>query len=174
MHLIGQNLEGADGNGNAWRRAQNTVAIGDNVKVLVTGGAGFIGSHTCEQLLRAGHEVSILDDLNNFYSPAAKQANLEAIRRQGTYSFFQGDISDERRVNEVFAESRPDAVIHLAARAGVRPSLEQPLLYGQVNVRAHSLYWKPAGSRAYRNSSLPRPVPSTVSPTRCPFAKTIP
>jgi len=105
------------------------------VKILVTGGAGFIGSHVCERLLHEGHSVSILDDLNNFYSPAAKEANLEAIRRQGAYAFFFGDISDEARVREVFEASRPDAVIHLAARAGVRPSLEQPLLYGQVNVQ---------------------------------------
>lgn len=105
------------------------------MKILVTGGAGFIGSHVCERLLHDGHSVSILDDLNNFYSPAAKEANLEAIRRQGPYAFFYGDISDEARVEEVFEASRPDAVIHLAARAGVRPSLEQPLLYGQVNVQ---------------------------------------
>jgi UDP-glucuronate 4-epimerase len=105
------------------------------VKVLVTGGAGFIGSHVCERLLREGHSVSILDDLNNFYSRAAKEANLEAVRRQGPCDFFFGDISDEARVKEVFEQSRPDAIIHLAARAGVRPSLEQPLLYGQVNVQ---------------------------------------
>lgn len=105
------------------------------MNILVTGGAGFIGSHLSERLLREGHNVSILDDLNNFYPRAVKEANLEAVRRQGPVSFFYGDISDEARVKEVFEASRPDAVIHLAARAGVRPSLEQPLLYGQVNVQ---------------------------------------
>jgi UDP-glucuronate 4-epimerase len=78
--------------------------------------------------------VFVLDDLNSFYSPAAKQANLEAVRRSGAVEFYHGDISDEARVTEVFLECRPDAVVHLAARAGVRPSLEQPLLYSRVNV----------------------------------------
>jgi UDP-glucuronate 4-epimerase len=105
------------------------------MKVLVTGGAGFIGSHVCERLLHDGHSVVILDDLNDFYSPAEKQANLEAIRLAGSFTFFCGSVSDEASVSEVVKESRPDAVIHLAARAGVRPSLDQPLLYGQVNVQ---------------------------------------
>jgi UDP-glucuronate 4-epimerase len=105
------------------------------VNILVTGGAGFIGSHLCTRLIQAGHTVSILDDLNDYYSPAAKKENLEEIRQHGPYKFFLGDISDETRVREVFEESRPEAVIHLAARAGVRPSLEQPMLYGQVNVQ---------------------------------------
>lgn len=105
------------------------------MKVLVTGGAGFIGSHVCERLLHEGHGVSILDDLNDFYSPAEKEANLAAIRRQGPCTFFRGDVSDEADAGRVVEESRPDAVIHLAARTGVRPSLDQPLLYGQVNVQ---------------------------------------
>lgn len=105
------------------------------MNILVTGGAGFIGSHLSERLLCEGHNVSILDDLNNFYPRAVKEANLEAVRQQGPFAFYYGDISDEARVREVFEESRPDAVVHLAARAGVRPSLEQPLLYGQVNVQ---------------------------------------
>ena len=105
------------------------------MRILVTGGAGFIGSHLCERLLREGHSVCILDDLNNFYSPTAKLANLEAIGRQGAYDFYHGDISRYDRVEEVFEASRPETVIHLAARAGVRPSLDQPLLYGQVNVQ---------------------------------------
>ena len=105
------------------------------MRILVTGGAGFIGSHVCERLLQEGHSVNILDDLNNFYPPAAKEANLQAIAQEGAYAFYYGDISDEARVAEVFEESRPDAVIHLAARAGVRPSLDQPLLYGKVNVQ---------------------------------------
>jgi UDP-glucuronate 4-epimerase len=105
------------------------------MKVLVTGGAGFIGSHVCERLLREGHSVAILDDLNDFYSPAAKLFNLDAIGQSGPVEFYYGDISDEPRVMEVFQESRPQAVIHLAARAGVRPSLEQPVLYSRVNVQ---------------------------------------
>ncbi len=105
------------------------------MKVLVTGGAGFIGSHVCERLLRDGHEVAILDDLNDYYSPALKQTNLETIAQAGPVEFYRGDISDEARVAETFRTSKPEAIIHLAARAGVRPSLEQPLLYGRVNVQ---------------------------------------
>lgn len=105
------------------------------MNILVTGGAGFIGSHLSERLLREGHNVSILDDLNSFYPRSVKEANLAAVRRHGPFAFYYGDISDDARVREVFEASHPDAVVHLAARAGVRPSLEQPLLYGQVNVQ---------------------------------------
>ena len=105
------------------------------MKVLVTGGAGFIGSHVCERLLRDGHGVAVLDDLNDFYSPAAKQTNLDAIAQSGPVEFHYGDIVDEDFVAQTLRACRPDAVIHLAARAGVRPSLEQPLLYGRVNVQ---------------------------------------
>jgi UDP-glucuronate 4-epimerase len=105
------------------------------VRILVTGGAGFIGSHVCERLLREGHAVSILDDLNDFYSPEAKLANLETIRRSGALSFYRGDITDRAAVADAFEESRPEAVIHLAARVGVRPSLEEPIFYSYVNVQ---------------------------------------
>jgi UDP-glucuronate 4-epimerase len=105
------------------------------MRIVVTGGAGFIGSHTCERLLAEGHAVTILDDLNDFYSPADKIANVAAVRRKGPAAFHKGDINDESLVARVFQQARPDAVIHLAARAGVRPSLEQPLLYERTNVR---------------------------------------
>jgi UDP-glucuronate 4-epimerase len=105
------------------------------MRILVTGGAGFIGSHVCERLLREGHSVAVIDDLNDFYSPDAKLANLETVRQFGPVAFYRGGITDEGFVGKVFEESRPEAVIHLAARAGVRPSLEQPLLYGLVNVQ---------------------------------------
>ena len=105
------------------------------MQILVTGGAGFIGSHLCERLLSEGHTVSIIDDLNNFYSPNAKLANLQSIRCHGPITFYRGSITDEAHVAEAFQESRPEVVIHLAARAGVRPSLEEPLLYGHTNVQ---------------------------------------
>ena len=105
------------------------------MRILVTGGAGFIGSHVSERLLRDGHEVAIIDDLNHFYTPQLKVGNLTAIRKAGLLRFYEGDVRDEELVGRVFAENRPHAVIHLAARAGVRPSLEQALLYESVNVR---------------------------------------
>lgn len=105
------------------------------MRILVTGGAGFIGSHLSERLLRDGHQVAIVDELNDFYSPAVKRANLEAVRAAGPVSFYEADICDEARLGAIGNEHRPEAIIHLAARAGVRPSLEQPLLYEQTNVR---------------------------------------
>jgi len=102
---------------------------------LVTGGAGFIGSHVCERLLQAGHAVWALDDLNLFYSPTIKQRNLEEIKSLGRpFTFIHGDLTDITIVRDLLQKVRFDQVIHLAARAGVRPSLAEPELYQQVNV----------------------------------------
>jgi len=104
-------------------------------RVLLTGGAGFIGSHVAEALLRRGKQLTVVDNLDLFYSPAWKKANLAEIRRVGEYEFCEVDICDPRALREVFVRTRPEIVIHLAARAGVRPSIEQPLLYERVNVQ---------------------------------------
>lgn len=104
------------------------------MRILVTGGAGFIGSHLAARLLGEGHAIAILDDLNDYYAPVWKLKNLEEVRRIHAVEFKQGDICDAPLVNAMFARFRPDAVVHLAARAGVRPSLEHPLLYSRVNV----------------------------------------
>jgi len=103
---------------------------------LVTGGAGFIGSHVCERLLKQGHSVSVADDLNPFYEPALKQENLDSLTKLGggRFHFNNCDITDRAAMDSLFAATRFDQVIHLAARAGVRPSLEQPALYQRVNV----------------------------------------
>ena len=102
---------------------------------LVTGGAGFIGSHVCERLLRDGHRVWAFDDLNDFYDPQIKRRTLQDIASLGQpFTFVHGDLTDVRAVNALFSATRFDQVIHLAARAGVRPSLEQPALYQRVNV----------------------------------------
>jgi len=105
------------------------------VNFLVTGGAGFIGSHVCEQLLREGHEVVAFDDLNDFYDPAIKQRNISDIQSLARpFTFAHGDLTRAEDVEEVFSSAQFDQVIHLAARAGVRPSLEQAALYQRVNV----------------------------------------
>lgn len=102
---------------------------------LVTGAAGFIGSHVCEHLLHEGHQVWGFDDVNDFYDTAIKLANIEVIRKSGrVFRFVHGDITDARAVEDLFSGTNFDQVIHLAARAGVRPSLEQPALYQRVNV----------------------------------------
>lgn len=102
---------------------------------LVTGGAGFIGSNLCERLLREGHCVWAFDDLNSFYDVSIKQRNIREIQALAKpFNFVQGDITDRAALDELFRETKFDQVIHLAARAGVRPSLLQPALYQRVNV----------------------------------------
>src|SRR5271157_4044208 len=102
---------------------------------LVTGGAGFIGSHVCERLLQDGHAVWALDDLNPFYDPRLKQRNVRELQALAKpFVFVQGDVTDRAALDELFGSVRFDQVIHLAARAGVRPSLEHPALYQRVNV----------------------------------------
>jgi UDP-glucuronate 4-epimerase len=103
-------------------------------RILLTGGAGFIGSHTAEALLRGGAQLAIVDTLDDFYPPAWKRANLEDVRRVGKFDLFESDIADPAAMREIFARCKPDAVVHLAARAGVRPSIEQPRLYERVNI----------------------------------------
>jgi UDP-glucuronate 4-epimerase len=100
--------------------------------VLVTGGAGFIGSHLAENLLAAGHEVGILDDFNDFYDPAIKQANIAALAKDARVH--PVDLRDDEAVQTVFRQRKFDVVAHLAARAGVRPSIAQPRLYYDTNV----------------------------------------
>ena len=106
-------------------------------RVLVTGGAGFIGSHLCQCLLREGYEVVCLDNFDAFYDPAIKRKNVEEIlgtAADGAFQLVEGDIRDAGLLEDLFRRSSFDLVIHLAARAGVRPSLDQPLLYEEVNV----------------------------------------
>src|SRR6185295_6572248 len=99
---------------------------------LVTGAAGFIGSHTAQTLLGRGDRVVGLDNLNDYYDPARKRANVAEVQAsapKGTYEFIEGDIRDRKRLDELFRAQSFDAVIHLAAMAGVRVSVEDPWLY---------------------------------------------
>ncbi|BCR04089.1 epimerase [Desulfuromonas versatilis] len=108
--------------------------------VLVTGGAGFIGSHLCQELLRLGRRVVILDNLNEFYASSLKLANLAAVRASaaaGRLAVLKGDIrsaADLERAFRALGDPQQGAVVHLAAMAGVRPSIEQPQLYHDVNI----------------------------------------
>jgi len=102
------------------------------MRILVTGGAGFIGSHLVEKLLQTGHEVSILDDFNDFYDPQIKRANIRAVAAD--LGIHQVDLRDSAGVNGLFHREKFDTIIHLAARAGVRPSILQPQLYYDTNV----------------------------------------
>lgn len=100
------------------------------MRVLVTGGAGFIGSHTLRFLGRQGHETALLDEFNEYYDPAIKRRNASTTGAR----IFEGDIRRAADIAAAFDAFRPDAVIHLAARAGVRPSLQEPQLYVDTNV----------------------------------------
>ena len=102
------------------------------MRVLVTGGAGFIGSHLVEKLLASGHEVVILDDFNDFYDPQTKHANIAGLARDVT--IYHVDLRDSESVRNLFHREKVDAIAHLAARAGVRPSIQQPRLYYDTNV----------------------------------------
>lgn len=102
---------------------------------LVTGGAGFIGSHLCERLLALGHTVVALDSFNDYYNPNLKWRNVELLRQHAGFTLAEADILDRPRLQELFASQRFDAILHLAARAGVRPSILQPMLYEQVNIQ---------------------------------------
>ena len=105
-------------------------------RILLTGGAGFIGSHLSQALLARGALLSIVDNFDPFYAAAWKRANLEDVGRAGAYSLHETDIRDYDALRRVFSAARPEAIVHLAARAGVRPSIEQPRLYEEVNVAA--------------------------------------
>jgi UDP-glucuronate 4-epimerase len=105
-------------------------------KVLVTGGAGFIGSHLVDHLLRDSNlRVTVLDDFNEFYDPAIKRKNISSHLGRRNFELIEGDIVDSKTVNDLFRRSEFDCVVHLAARAGVRLSLENPLEYENTNVR---------------------------------------
>lgn len=100
---------------------------------LVTGGAGFIGSHTCDRLLKEGHTVYTVDNFNTYYEPSIKRQNVHANIDNPKYHLCEGDITDYKYLENIFSNNQIDVVIHLAARAGVRPSLEDPILYQNVN-----------------------------------------
>ena len=102
--------------------------------ILVTGGAGFIGSHLVERLLQNGHDVVALDNFDDFYDPRLKRRNIEAALENTAYRLVEGDIRDSESLERLFGEHEFSAVIHLAARAGVRPSIENPVLYTSVNL----------------------------------------
>lgn len=103
--------------------------------ILITGGAGFIGSHLVDRLLaEGGWRVAVVDDFNNFYDPAIKRENVGRHEGNPDYRLFEADIRDAPALKQVFAGADFDCIVHLAARAGVRPSLTQPQLYAETNI----------------------------------------
>lgn len=102
--------------------------------VLVTGGAGFIGSHVCERLLAEGFYVVCVDEFNDFYNPSIKHQNISSCTHHKNFVLYEADIRDEKAMDLIMKKHACTYIIHLAARAGVRPSLENPLLYADVNI----------------------------------------
>ena len=103
--------------------------------VLITGGAGFIGSHLVDRLLSEGAwRITVVDDFNDFYSPDIKRANVAGHLTEQNYTLVEADIRDADALEKVFAGTKFDVIVHLAARAGVRPSLTEPKLYAETNI----------------------------------------
>ncbi len=120
-------------------------------RILVTGGAGFIGSHCAERLLDLGFEITVIDNFDPFYDPDIKRANIRNALEHRHYTLLEGDIRDEEFIRYSFAKHRPDVILHLAAKAGVRPSIEQSVLYNDVNMRGTSILLE-----ACRNNKIGR------------------
>lgn len=108
-------------------------------KVLVTGGAGFVGSHVSKYLLARGDDVVIVDEMNEYYDVTIKEENLrllmEEYPEEGRVTIYRGDICDEKLMNEIFENEKPKWVCHMAARAGVRPSIQDPFVYIHSNIK---------------------------------------
>lgn len=104
------------------------------MNILITGGAGFIGSHLSEKIIDLGHKVVCVDNFNDYYDPAIKENNISGIIDNENYRLYRADILDKKAIGEIFSIDGIDLVIHLAARAGVRPSLSNAALYEKVNV----------------------------------------
>jgi UDP-glucuronate 4-epimerase len=116
------------------------------MKIIVTGGAGFIGSHLVDRLLAEGNEVVVVDNFDPFYDRAQKEANLHDALSGSRCRLVELDIGDAKQVHVLVTDNRPDVIVHLAARAGVRPSIDDPRLYALVNV-VGTVVWLEAASR---------------------------
>ncbi len=121
--------------------------------ILVTGGAGFIGSHLCERLLRDGIRVISIDNFDSYYDPKIKIRNVEEISKKfpELFELVTGDIRNPEHLTAIFQKKQIDLVVHLAARAGVRPSIADPLLYQDVNVRGTTVLLQACKEHGVKN-----------------------
>lgn len=105
------------------------------MKILITGGAGFIGSHTAKKLIERGDEIVIIDNFNSYYDPKLKRDRIKHVLKGLKFILYKGDIRNYKFLEKIFQKEKIDKVVHLAAMAGVRNSLREPFLYEEVNVR---------------------------------------
>jgi UDP-glucuronate 4-epimerase len=141
--------------------------------VLVTGAAGFIGSHLTERLLAAGHHVTGLDNFDPFYPEALKRRNVEAVQGHAGFKFVEGDCAAPADVERAF-EPRPDVIVHLAAKAGVRPSIIDPLGYTQANIVATQVLLEAARRHDVRRIVFGSSSSVYGNNEKVPFAETDP
>ena len=104
------------------------------MRVLVTGGAGFIGSHFIRRLLLENYDVICVDNFNDFYSPKVKELNIQPFSKKKNFTLYRGDITDYGLMEKIFNKENIHQVVHMAARAGIRPSIQNPFIYQKVNV----------------------------------------
>lgn len=108
------------------------------MKIMITGAAGFIGSHLCERLLGEGHSVIAVDNFDDFYDPRIKRQNISGPLKNENYKLIEADIRDSEAMDEAIADG-VEIIVHLAAKAGVRPSIAEPLLYADININGTAL-----------------------------------
>lgn len=141
-------------------------------RVLVTGAAGFIGSNLTRHLLDQGNIVVGVDNFDNFYDPQLKRANISNLLKNSNFVLCEGDIRDSAFIDEVMATHKPDAVVHLAARAGVRPSIEQPVLYYDVNVTGTLVLLEAMRNHGIKNMAFASSSSVYGNNKKTPFAET--
>jgi len=137
---------------------------------LVTGAAGFIGSHLCEKLLAEGEQVIGLDNFDPFYDPDIKRANLAEVMKSGAFTLVEGDIRDSKCVEEIL--SGVDMIVHLAAKAGVRPSIADPQTYQDVNVHGTQVLLEAARNYGVKNFIFGSSSSVYGNNKKVPFAET--
>lgn len=141
-------------------------------RVLVTGAAGFIGSNLTRHLLDQGNIVVGVDNFDSFYNPQLKRANISNLLKNSNFELCEGDIRDSAFINEVMATHKPDTVVHLAARAGVRPSIEQPVLYYDVNVTGTLVLLEAMRNNGIKNMAFASSSSVYGNNKKTPFAET--
>lgn len=138
MEVVSDTEASSVSSGSLWDDIELVPAHVGYKKVLVTGGAGFIGSHVAEYLLERGDDVVIIDEVNDYYDVTIKEANLRLLTQnygEGRVSVYRGDICDSQLMETIFEKERPEWVCHMAARAGVRPSIQDPYVYIHSNIK---------------------------------------